>query len=666
MKRRDVLKLLSTTPLVASCAGGESSSNLVNDDKAAVVDGQEANGSELQAVELTDGLPKAGQEPQSFDFPVVTDLPFAHGVASGDPLSDRVIIWTRLTLLSEPAQGVLVNWKVCSDPAMQNTVREGMQVAKGDHDWTVKVDVQQLQPATTYYYQFQTGSYQSIVGRTRTAPRDAVASVRAAVVACSSYWSSTWSGYQAIAERNDLDLVIHCGDYIYDFVDEDEQIRARKGIASTAYVDYRDWLNLAECRRRYALYRSDPNLLAAHQQHPWFITWDNHDIDPGFGNELPTDLPAGLESTCTLADTTRAFWEWTPSRPVKADGSGEFLFYSEEEYPAPENTFMVYRTLPYGPLASFRAVDTQIFLPRYGLEVDTSHLPDGQPALLGKKQFDWLLSELRNDEDSGVQWKVINNQTWIAPWVVPNLVGSPLANLPVRWNDYAGERDALVKQLRGDEQTNAVNGAIFVSGDMHGNWASDVVETELTALSSNYLSGPPVVSTQAGSLTENPAAGTQRLASGNLPGLNNRQASVAVEFAPSSMGRGGADELIVNAAPGTPFAAQVAGSRAVEMATLTGNKHVQFMEWVEHGYGIVHLEPTRAVFECWWQDKLVENSPDIMGAQLVSYAADNALAIPSPQFKNQIDVVQVHGMLPTPTVGERVSEPASKAITMPR
>lgn len=308
---------------------------------------------------------------------------FAHGVASGDPLADRVILWTRITLLQYSPQGVQVRWLVSTTPDMQNVVRQGTQRVVAEHDHTLKVDAQGLQAATTYYYQFKTGPHSSIVGRTRTAPTKMVSAIRLAVVSCSSYWSSTWRGYGAIAQREDLDLVIHCGDYIYDFVDEDEQVRARRNIEDTAYVDYRDWLNIDECRRRYALFRSDPYLMAAHQQHPWFITWDNHDIDPRFGNELPTTLPEGRASTCTLLDTTRAFWEWTPSRPVKADGSGEFIFYPDTEYPTPVDPLLVYRSLNHGPLASIRALDTQSYLPAYGLQADASHLPEGSPSLFG-------------------------------------------------------------------------------------------------------------------------------------------------------------------------------------------------------------------------------------------------------------------------------------------
>ncbi|MFN4329869.1 MAG: alkaline phosphatase D family protein [Limnobacter sp.] len=667
INRRDLLKAIAATSLTAC---GNDSTLLSNPGTGP---GTPTGPNENTGVaEFTDSLPAPGSEPASFDFPMVLALPFAHGVASGDPLADRVMLWTRLTFLAPPADGVKVRWAISTNPDLSNPVKTGSQVVLAARDWTLKVDVSGLNAATTYYYQFYTGPHRSVIGRTRTAPASTVDAISLAVVSCASYWSSTWSGYGAIARRDDLDLVIHCGDYIYDFVDEDERIRARKDKATTDYVDYRDWLNLDECRRRYALFRSDPNLMEAHRQHPWFITWDNHDIDPGFGNELPTTLPDGVKSTCTLADTTQAFWEWTPSRPVKADGSGEFLLYPDTEYPEPEDALKVYRTLPYGPLASIRALDTQLALPRYGQTVDASHLEDSAPSLMGKRQFDWLVTGLRQDQARGVVWKILNNQTWIAPWVVPNLSGSPVARLPVRWSDYSEERTALVQQLRGQVSgTSAaqapIQGCVFVSGDMHGNWAADVVEDNATAYLAQGPVGVPVLSTRPGTSSENRAAGVQRLNSGNLPGVNLRAASAAVEFAPSSMGRGGADELVANAAPVTPFALQVAASRAVETATLLANRHVQFMEWVEHGYGVVVLTAEKAVFECWWQDKTRVDAPDVLGAQLVSFANDAPSALPVPRFANQIDTVQVHGMTVNPVRSPRTSVLApSTASVLPR
>lgn len=215
------------------------------------------------------------------------------------PLADRVILWTRITESTPSASEIPVHWELAATPDFVAVLKSGTQRTNAARDWTVKVDVSGLAPATM------------------------VDEVRVAVVACSSYWSSHWSGYGHLADRNDLDLVLHCGDYIHDFVDEDEEVRARKDRKDIDDVDYRDWLDLAEVRRRYALYRSDPNLLRAHQQHPWMIVWDNHDIDEGFGNELDSTIDLAT-STCTLADTTRAFHEWTPtrnSRPARWDAA---------------------------------------------------------------------------------------------------------------------------------------------------------------------------------------------------------------------------------------------------------------------------------------------------------------------------------------------------------
>jgi alkaline phosphatase D len=132
------------------------------------------------------------------------------------------------------------------------------------------------------------------------------------------------------------------------------------------------------------------------------------------------------------------------------------------------------------------------------------------------------------------------------------------------------------------------------------------------------------------------------------------------------MGRGDADELIANAAPGSPETVQIAGSRAVEQATLTGNRHVQFMEWVEHGYGIVHLDKTKALFEFWWQDRRLPASPDVLGAQMVSWAAADPAAAPVPKLLNQIDDVGVFGLPVAPSQGSRTALPAPMVQTMER
>lgn len=605
-------------------------------------------------------LPNNGL-PLDFDFPTATLAPFAHGVASGDPLADRVILWTRITEAVPSAERIPVRWIVARDPALTEVVARGVQGCTAVHDWTVKVDATGLQPATTYYYAFEALGARSLIGRTRTAPAEAATRLRLATVACSSYWSSHWSGYGHIADRNDLDLVLHAGDYLYDFVDEDEEVRARKDRFTTADIDYRSWRNLDEVRRRYALWRSDPNLCRAHQQHPWFIVWDNHDIEPRYSNELPTPFD-GEPFDTTLDDTCRAFWEWTPSRPVRADGSGQFLLFENGEYPEPEDVRRVYRALPYGPLAEVLGVDTQIGLPRYGLTLDNRHL-DGAPTLYGREQFEWLSARLLAAESGGVTWKLINNQTWMAPADVPEIVeGVSLTQLGIsRWTGYPAERAALFDYLGGNNPDNRrIRGTVLLSGDAHGNFASDLISSN--ALLSGYVSGLPLPSLRSGSTPENLLAGYHRATTGNLGPLNLRAASVGVEFAGSSMGRGGADEIIANLRPENPQALNVLAARALELALITGNKNVQFIEWVDHGYGLVDLTPERAIFECWWQDKLTPGSPQVLGMQLVSWAADEPLALPAPRYRDQIDAVTLHGMTVTPTVGDRQDAPAPAGV----
>ena len=614
-------------------------------------------------------------EPASFDFPLVLALPFAHGVASGDPLSDRVIVWTRITEIVPSAASIPVSWQVSTSPTMSPVLKSGMQNTSAARDWTVKVDVTGLVPATTYYYRFASLGQRSITGRTRTAPAAAVDSIRFAVAACSSYWSSTWSGYDHIADRNDLDLVIHCGDYIYDFIDQDEFVRSRKNSRDLGFVDNRDWLDITELRRRYALFRSDAALMRAHQQHPWFIVWDNHDIDESYGNELDTPQD-GTESSTTLEQCCQVFWEWTPSRPPLADGSGRFLLVDDGSYPAPPDVKLVYRGLPYGPLAQVLGVDTQIGLPGHGLTLDASHLPADTPTLYGRPQFEWFTNTMVVAEQAGVKWKIVNNQTWFAPADTPEVLdGFPsVPKIGIsRWSDYQGERTALCAALRGTNAASMrVHGTVFVSGDTHGNFGSDVIESA-TAVSS-YVSGVAARSTRNGSTAINTAAGSVRVTTGNTPVLNNRAASVGVEFAPSSLGRGGADELVLRAlvdggasADDATIASSVQATRALETAVTTANRNVQFIEWVDHGYGIVDLTAERAIFEYWWQDKLTTNSPDVLGMQMVSWAADNATAVPMPHYRDQLDYVLAHGMTVAATTGTRVSEAAPLTeVVMPR
>lgn len=622
------------------------------------------------------------QPSTTFDYPTVTLLPFAHGVASGDPLKDRVIIWTRVTEETPSAAAVPVTWEVATDTAFTNIVKSGTQDAIADHDWTIKVDVVGLSAATTYYYRFKALGFISIMGRTRTAPATAVNDIRLAVVSCSSYWSSHWDGYGHLANRNDIDLVIHCGDYIYDFVDGDEEIRARMTADGSVKnnitdVDYRCWLNLDEVRRRYALYRSDPHHCRAHQQHPWTITWDNHDIDPDFSNELDASAVDTSGQNTTIDDTTRAFYEWTPTRPPKADNSGEFHFVEDGSYPTPPNPRLNWRQLDYGPMLDILCIDTQLLLQETAGaggpdDASNAHLPGADDVThMGKPQFDWFTQAMLDSFNNNKTWRVVVNQSWMAPWGIPNAfpgAGSEMA-LGARWDRHPEERTVLFDYLRGNNPSSTrIRNNIVVTGDMHGNWASDLIE-ENTALNPSYLpSGamPVKPNPRQGSTVDNVNAGFSRTNTGNTALANLRADSVGSEFAPTSMGRGGADELLLNQSGGnSPQSANIQGTRGVETATMQGNKHVQFMEWVDHGYGIFHIAADKTLYEFWWQDKLTAGSDDTLGFQMVSWAAEDTTAVPAPRHQDQIDDVLLHGMTVAETNGSRTAEPAPEGTLNP-
>ncbi|MBC7530931.1 MAG: alkaline phosphatase D family protein [Oligoflexus sp.] len=349
---------------------------------------------------------------QRKDFEELSEV-FAYGVASGDPLQDRVILWTHVGDLGD--EFVSVEWQVALDPYFVEVVSVGELIAKADHDYTVKVDAILPIPGTTYYYRFRAHGYWSPVGRTRTAPVNSD-HLRIAVASCSSIWSGYFNSYALLARRADLDLVVHCGDYTYDCVDKDE-------LRNLSYLakNQQEPVSLEDRRQRYRYYRLDPHLRAAHQQHPWAVIWDNHDI-------------------CTLArraDSIQAFFEWLPVR----------------SYP---QTDRIYRSLDFGDLLKVVLLDTR-HIGRNQAIPGTNDL-----SILGEEQFKWLKDELKNSQS---KWTVIVNQVLMSPL---NALGKVLA--PDAWGGYPKDRERLLKFII-DE---GIKNTIVVSGDAHFSFACNL------------------------------------------------------------------------------------------------------------------------------------------------------------------------------------------------
>lgn len=552
----------------------------------------EGSGVGLAGVDL---VPPAG-----WDYPAVVELlPFAHGVASGDPLADRVVLWTRITVpdvrgwdVADPQglDAVDVDWIVASDPALRSVVARGQVTTTRAVDWTVKVDPAGLPSATTLWYAFAALGRTSPVGRTRTAPApgDGVAELRFVNLACTSWWSTTQNAYARIAERNDVDLLLHAGDHVYEFVDDYQWYRARGGRFDETDVDFREWETADECRRRYALHYADPDILRAHQALPWAVIVDNHDVD---------DHRVDDEVVFSQAEASEVFWEWTPSRPPLPDGSGRFgpPPAPGEQVPVPrgEAAGLRYRALPYGDLAHLALLDMRSFrTPSRATLVGPPTDPDPAETILGAAQETWLQEELSASRDRGAAFRVLLNGVNMSQLRAFNPpIAAAFADLgfntssvgaiyPNGWDEWPEARRRLFEWLRAE----GIVDNVVLSGDAHGWFASDLVE-------------------------DNQLPSYEPLTGGGLLG------AVGVELQPGGGGRkngqGTLAAALWEAAEGGPakaryaefqssyFGLGLAPTVALEEAGQAANPNLRLFQWRTWGYGLVHLTASAATIELW-------------------------------------------------------------------
>ncbi len=400
--------------------------------------------------------------------------PFLHGVASGDPLADRVVLWTRV----DGTGTVPVRWTVALDPAMRRVVRTGTTTAGPARDHCVKVDVAGLQPRTTYYYAFEARGVRSMVGRTLTAPArgQAVERLRFAVTSCAKYDQGFFNAYARMAEA-DVDVVLHLGDYLYEEPQRDEPVRP---------LDDRDETRtLAEYRTRHALYKTDPDLQRLHQQHPMVATWDDHEsannawVDGANRHEPERDGPFSVRK----AAAQRAYDEWMPLRlPVAGDPS------------------RIYRALPYGDLVEMVVIDTRLEGRSKQLEgaQNDGELFSTDPRSADPARQMYSPTQRRFIEQrlagSPAQWKLLLNQVLVSQLKAQDLpadvsralaaigqAGAPTegANLATDiWDGYEAERDRLLGFLRSSRTSDVV----VLTGDIHASFANDLTEDPFDVL----------------------------------------------------------------------------------------------------------------------------------------------------------------------------------------
>jgi len=373
--------------------------------------------------------------------------PFRHGVASGDPQTDRVVLWTRVTPGGDSASSLEVRWRLASDESLARVVAQGTARTASDRDFTVKVDAGGLQPGRPYYYVFETGGARSPVGRTRTLPT-AAERIRLASVCCSNYPSGFFNVYRCVANRADLDAVIHLGDYIYEF----ENGRYGDGSGLLRIPEPRkEAVTLDDYRIRYATYRSDPDLQEAHRLHPFISIWDDHELtnDAWSGGAANHNPEEGEGDWATRrAAAYKAYLEWMPIR--EAPGGGIHL----------------YRSFSFGTLADLFMLDTRGLRDQQVGSTDIAALADPRRSILGAPQETWLFDQLRASQRAGSAWRLLGQQ------VMFSRLGQPGrgALLPDSWDGYPFARDRVMDLLTSER----VRDVAVLSGDVHSSWAFDV------------------------------------------------------------------------------------------------------------------------------------------------------------------------------------------------
>ena len=357
---------------------------------------------------------------------------FAHGVASGDPLSDSVVLWTRVTPADTSAESVRVSWEI-SDAEL-NVIAKGAGDAHISRDFTIKVDVRGLSADTHYHYQFKTADHTSMRGVTRTLPDNTRDSLTLAVLSCSNYPAGFFHVYNAVAEKN-VDLILHLGDYIYEY--------GRDGYASELAeqmgrlsVPAQEILSLDDYRARYAQYRSDRDLQKAHAAAPFLVVWDDHEIANDTyidGAENHNEGEGDFKERKLAA--MRAYFEWLPIRPNSTTGDSEALAMPSS----------IYRQFQWGNLVNLLMLDTRnearakpLSLTDY---VDTTtgtfdfeglfaDINDPTRELLGARQRDWLSAALGT---SSATWQLLGQQVLMGRMNLPFAIASQQMSIP----DYA-------------------------------------------------------------------------------------------------------------------------------------------------------------------------------------------------------------------------------------
>lgn len=348
--------------------------------------------------------------------------PFLYGVASGDPQQHAVLIWTKVFADYKTQQAVPLKWQVSANSAFTTIIQEGQTNCSAAHDYTTTVDVTGLQPGQQYFYRFINATgHVSQTGKAQTLPPDSATHFKIALASCAGVWSGYFNAYRRMAERPDIDFIVHVGDYIYDDIDPDEHVRM-PGFELKTTVTLADW------RNRHTYYLLDPDLRLARQNKTWVVEWDNHDTH--------------YHEREKNKDGITAFYEYVPIRMP--------------DTLHPEN---IYRSFRFGHLADLHMIDMFLF------RGDTTFAP-GMASILGAQQDQWLKTQL---QQSTTQWHLLGNQEMMGSWLskgIPKGLHAPGNGTyfdPATWDGFDADRNRFYRFI----DSNHINNLVVLSGDLH-------------------------------------------------------------------------------------------------------------------------------------------------------------------------------------------------------
>jgi alkaline phosphatase/alkaline phosphatase D len=391
----------------------------------------------------------------------ITKDPFTLGVASGDPLPDSVLLWTRLApepFLEDGGMGterVAVEWEVALDDHFAGVLFRGTADAHAEYAHSVHVDVTGLTPGTEYYYRFRTGSWISPTGRTRTAPHPGsdASALRLAAVACQAYQDGYYTVLGHVAE-DDVDVVLHLGDYLYEYAVNSAGGERRYTDITLPDVFNRETMTLADYRLRYSLYKTDKDLQAAHHAHPFVVSWDDHETENNYAGSIPENEVPPAEFLLRRAAAYRAYWENQPLRAAQLPQGPDARLY---------------RRLHWGTLAQFDVLDTRQYRSDQAYD-DRPHAPgpesdDPARTMTGAAQEKWLIDGWR---DSTALWNVMPQQVCFSQRKFDVTADAALSM--DAWDGYRASRDRVVAGAKAA----GVDNWLILTGDVHVAYAFDV------------------------------------------------------------------------------------------------------------------------------------------------------------------------------------------------